>query len=531
MKVLLVHPPLGNYQLTHREQFFPSIGLGYLSACLQQKGHEVLIADSYVQAALNEGAHPKSFAQLVDHLIVQENPSIIGITCISHTRKTSLDIARLAKIRNSQIVVVMGGPHASLQYKQLLSSNHECVDYVVRGEGEKAIGELLEAIQAGKRYPNINGVSFVKKHEVKQTGFAPMNSDINSIPVPDYSYHASVSHRECIPTIGLITTRGCPYHCRFCVTPTYCGRYVRARSPGNILDELQNHQFRYGTRSFKFHDDCFTLDRGRAIKIFHGILRNKIEAEFYMHTRIELIDGDLLKAFKKAGGKCVYYGLESGSWRLRKTMGKGDADPEILVDVSRAMKRLGLSMGVFVLLGYPGETPEDVYDTYELLQRIQPDDIFVSSAKIQPGTALAEIAKRMGIHRDEDWLDEDRKHFTFALGEQKAFVDGCILLFDEMYRRQPLRSDFENNYEANNIRQSGADYEALKTFALQEIKKVEAKKRSGRKTTEKMTLKRKASFSAQSNAVTSAKWPSGECHFKFRGLNSGKFQNSGEFRG
>jgi len=469
LRVLLVHPPIERAIRHKREACFPSIGLGYLAGALRSRGHLVTCVDAYVKAAMRESGQARSFESIVAEAIQTQCPSIVGITTVSHMRRRCFDVARLAKRVCPGIQVVLGGPYASLQYEQILNHFAPLVDYVVRGEGEEVFPALIESIERGSPWPDIRGVSFQQDGRVKTTPPAPRIEALDELAYPYYGGHTRMLSDGHIPTIGMIANRGCPFSCHFCGSSAFWQQEVRMRSPKNVVDEIEHFQGKHGTEKFKFHDDTFTLSRPHALEIFREVIRRGLKTKLYIHTRVEKIDSEVVETFKEAGGRSIYFGLESGSPRLRSEMGKPEADLDSFVEDARTTKRLGLSIGVFVLLGYPGETPEDVYETYRLLQRIQPDDVYVSSTKIQPGTALSKRAKRMGIHRDEDWLDENQQYFTFVQSEQKDFVQGCILLFDEMYRREPLRTAFENNNEANDLRESGVDCARLKQCALEKL--------------------------------------------------------------
>jgi radical SAM superfamily enzyme YgiQ (UPF0313 family) len=360
----------------------------------------------------------------------------------------------------------MGGPYASLMYEQILNHYNDIVDYVVRGEGENTFVQLVNAIENGTIYPDIRGVSFFKDGKVHLTPISPRIQNIEQIPFPDYSYHATLSPDKKLPTLGLVSSRGCPYSCKFCGSHAFWGTNMKYISPKHVVDQLEYFQDRYGTETFKFHDDTFTVPGKRAISIFKEISERGIKASFYIHTMIEKVDREFLEVYKNAGGKSIYYGLETGSKRIREKMGKSFVEFDSFLETVKIMKELNLFTGVFILLGYPEETIEDIYDTYKLLKEIDPDDIYISSTKIQPKTDLYEKAIKMGIHKEEDWLNEDIEYFTFVKGKDRELIDGFILLFDELYRKKCVRTEFEINNEPNALKQKYPNWQYIKEKAM-----------------------------------------------------------------
>lgn len=467
MRVLLIHPPLSDDFMLQGNPEFPSMGLACISSAVKSDTDAVVrTLDAYTGWLLMQRFNARLFSEITLTMVEEFTPDVVGFSITSHTRHFCLLLAKLIKARWPAAQIVCGGAFSSLMYSQILSRYNGFVDYVVRGEGERAFPQLLQCIIEGQKNFKIPGVYYHNEDGVQ--GCSPKAiANLNQLPFPDYSYPASLHQEHKIPTIGVVTSRGCPYRCSFCGSSAFWGGLCRSLEPARVVNELSYYASTFGTRVIKFHDDTFTLYPNRAQEIFQRIQSTHLGLELYMHTRTELVDVSLLTEFRASGGKGVFFGVESGSRRIREAMGKGNLATESIIEICRSVKSFELTLGVFVLLGHPEETDLDIRATFDFLEQVQPNDVYVSTMKIQPGTRLAIMAQNLGIFDDTDWFTNRADYFTFFDQEpdRKAFLDGCVLLLDQRYRRSCLRSDFENNQEASILRQAGIDCEALKNLA------------------------------------------------------------------
>ena len=468
---LLIHPDVARCGTLKVADSFLSIGLGHLAACVAQAGMNVRCLDAFSVASVSQSADLDGFLRQCGRIIGDEQPDVIGITMTSHTRRQCLDLAHLAKQLDPAATVVLGGPFASCLYEPILTRYHTVVDYVVRGEGEYSFPELLHALGNGNRAPVIPGVSYWDNGRARQTPLSPRIRELDKLPHPDYSRHVGFDRHRGIPTVGMVTSRGCPFNCHFCGSRAFWGEEYTQMSPQRVVSQMEYMQSEYGTELFKFHDDTFTVPRKRALDLFEEIRLRGVRARLYMHTMIDGADETLLEAYRAAGGETIFFGLESGSARMRRLMGKPHRDFERFLAAARTAKDLDLAVGVFVMFGYPGETIEDIRATFRLLDRVGPDDIYISTVKIQPGTKLCENAIASGMHRDSAWFGVDEEYFTCVESrERQELINGCILLLDERYRRRASRSSFEINNEANELRAGGIDTDVLKEKARRTLR-------------------------------------------------------------
>lgn len=390
-KVALVNPPLP-VDIGHHPQF-PPLGLAYMAAVLEQNGFEVKIIDCPV----NHYDHEKLRAELSAF-----QPALIGTGSMTPTIESALKCAQVAKEVCPDTTVVMGGPHATFSDKEVLT-NEKTVDVIVRGEGEQTLLELAQRPTTGQKFGDIKGITFRKDNQIIQTPTRPFIQDLDALPLPGYKFlpieKYFVSKRKLLP---IITSRGCPYACSFCVASQMFGQRFRARSPKNVLDELEWLQNEFGAEGVAFQDDTLTFDRKRAIEICDGMIERKLNLHWGCGTRADVVTKEVLEKMAKAHCDETMFGVESGCKSMRAVLKKGVTNEQI-ENAIRWAKAAGMFVTVSVILGYPGETKETLQETLDFAAKLQPDDVWLCHATPYPGTHLREIVVKNGWPMSQDW--------------------------------------------------------------------------------------------------------------------------------
>lgn len=373
------------------------VGLGYINALLRSEGHRSRLA--------NLSRHNW---QETARLLTAEPPDVLGVSQFTHNRFESLRLARMAKEANPACFVVFGGPHATHRFHEVLSEN-PAVDAVVLGEGEEAFSELVKLLarQGGSDLHGIRGIAFRSGAAIVKTPNRPPMADLDALPLPAACFDDAVGvdiHRQ---LEFLITSRGCPASCSFCSSPRFWGKGLRFRSPRSMVDEIRFIRDRYGLIYFSIRDDTFTADRERVIGFCRLLLRERVHILWNCQSRVNAVDEELLIWMKRAGCECIQLGVESGSPRVLKTLGKG-ITPEQVTRAARTARRVGIRLSVYLITGVPGETEEDLRETLALLDAIKAHDGQVSPLAYYPGTSLFE----KGVSSGEvagDLFEADRR--------------------------------------------------------------------------------------------------------------------------
>jgi radical SAM superfamily enzyme YgiQ (UPF0313 family) len=195
----------------------------------------------------------------------------------------------------------------------------------------------------------------------------------------------------------IATSRGCPYSCKFCADATYYGKRLRFRNPSRIVDEMAWVQREFGISDFLFWAESFTLKPEFAKQVSEEIIRRELAVRWVCNSRVDHVDLELLKIFKQAGCWMIGYGVESGSQKTLDRMKKGTTIQQTIDAVNRA-KQAGLEVTGHCVIGYPGETEEDIRETIKFTKKIKLDFAQFYCSVPFPGSELY----RMAI--DENWL-------------------------------------------------------------------------------------------------------------------------------
>jgi anaerobic magnesium-protoporphyrin IX monomethyl ester cyclase len=390
-RVALVTTPLlqkrGNHPL------FPPLGLAYMAAVLDQNGFEVKIIDCPVC----ELDHEKLKAELSAY-----QPTIVGIGSMTPTIESALKSARVTKEVCPNAKVLMGGPHATFADEEILTAE-KAVDIIVRGEGEETIVEIAQQSPNMQKIGDIKGITFRKDNQIIQTANRPFIQDLDSLPLPAYKYlpmeKYNITGRN---LLSIISSRGCPYQCPFCVASQMFGAPFRARSPKKVLDEMEWLRDEYGAEGIAFQDDTLTFDRKRAVEICDGMIERKIDLPWGCGTRADAVTKELVAKMSKAHCDEVMFGVESGCQRMRDVLKKRVTN-EQCENAIKWTKEAGIFVTVSVILGYPGETKETLQESLDFVRRVEPDDVWLCHATPFPGTDLRELVKSKGWKMSENW--------------------------------------------------------------------------------------------------------------------------------
>lgn len=395
VKVALINPPLLPGMFRHHP--LVPLGLAYLAAVLEDAGYEVKVFDCPPSGISHRELCKK---------LVKFSPSFVGITCMTMTYPSAVKAATMAKEGLPEAFVGVGGPHVTFYDEETL---RECpsIDFVVRGEGEQTALEIAACIKDGGKISKVHGITLRKNGEVFRTPDRALIQDLDKLPYPAYHLFPMDKYRIFGKKImPIITSRGCPFQCSFCVTSRMVGRKFRARSPESVVNELEWLKSEHEADAFCFYDDALTLDKNRIIKICNMIKERKIGVPWDCQTRVDQISLEVLRGMADAGCQLVSFGVESGSNKILSRIGKGTTVEQNKEAVLLA-KRVGLLVAVSIIMGYPGETVETLKETLKFIWETKPDDAYLCFATPYPGTELRRMLNDLGWEMSKDWTKYD----------------------------------------------------------------------------------------------------------------------------
>jgi anaerobic magnesium-protoporphyrin IX monomethyl ester cyclase len=368
----------------------PPLGLGYIAAVLRENGHEPLIQDFNI-----DRGEPN-----------YEDFDVVGISCDTSRFKAGVEIARKAKAAGRP--VVMGGPHVTFRDGEALGSG--VCDYVVRGEGEWTMLELMNSLRDGKDIGAVRGVSFLSKHGdmVRTPDAGP--PDVRSLPMPARDLLKMNEYRKLEmggrKITSVVTSRGCPYNCSFCSSSEFSGLKWRANDPRSVVDEIEEIVTGYGFPGIAFLDDNFTLKPERVNEICAEIVGRDLDIYWWCFSRADTIlrNEEMVSSMAKAGARYVFMGFES---RSAATLNKYEKklDPSAAKEAVRLLKSHGIATHASFILGGIHETGDMAADTIRYAREIAPEAVQFSLLTPYPGTKLFEEARERIVTYDWDLYD------------------------------------------------------------------------------------------------------------------------------
>jgi radical SAM superfamily enzyme YgiQ (UPF0313 family) len=286
-------------------------------------------------------------------------------------------------------------------------------DAVVIGEGEITFLELVNTWESGQLPDRVPGIAFRENSgKIVVTPSRPLIQDLDIVPFP--AKDLLPIHKYFLPptkrirserATNMVTSRGCPYNCRFCMAQTMWTRKTRMRSVQNVLEEIKINVEQYRLDEFSLHDEVFTLKRDRVESICKGIVAAGWDITWVCMARVESIDLELLKLMKQAGCGKIGFGFESGSARMLKLMNK-NANLEDAANAAALCKKAGIEVVGNFILGYPGEDIQSIKETIALAKKVDCDTAAFFIAIPYPGTELWFEAIEKGYLKDPiDWRE------------------------------------------------------------------------------------------------------------------------------
>ncbi|KYK35902.1 MAG: hypothetical protein AYK19_01470 [Theionarchaea archaeon DG-70-1] len=350
----------------------PPYGLLYLAAALEEKGYTVDVRDYQ----LSTGEDPWEWSSFLEFL--KGSADIIGVSTYSFSLPLLVKAFTELKKENPEKTVVMGNIGATGVHQELME-NFPCVDVVVRGEGEKILPHLLDALEKGAPLKNICGLTYREKGNVRVTPDQERIANLDDLPHPafdkvDFSQYL-------VPNI--MYSRGCPFPCAFCDIAPYWDRRNTRRSLSNFLEEIKILREEYNQERIVIVDDTFTLNKKLVIEFCEALQREGLDIQWGCYGRVDLMDEDIIKAMAESGCQKIYYGIESGSNDVLNAMEKGFTIEKALKAIDISLKHFRVVQTSFVW-GFPFETMEQFHDTFFTIMHIIKKGAAVKAVLLTP---------------------------------------------------------------------------------------------------------------------------------------------------
>ena len=392
-----VHPFLSEANVSG---IYPPLGVAYLAGAARRAGFPVSIIEAHAQDLSHE-----QVARAVENI----RPEVVGLTSTTFNWPVVADLARVIRRRCPAVQLWVGGPQLSLYPDECMAE--EALDAAVLGEGDETIVELLTRLEQGEELAGVPGTLVRRRLEggdgelVRGPARAPI-AELDTLALPAIDLLPLSRYRSLTlpsPYVSMTTTRGCPYRCRYC-SQVYVGGTYREHGVDRVVAEMNRAVSEFGAREIVFFDETFSLSRKRTMALCEAILARGPRVRWNVRTRADLLPDDLLQAMANAGCCSIHVGIEAGAERVRRLMNKK-------LDLARARRalgearRLGIETRGYFMLGYPGESREEMEQTISLARELPLDWASFSITQPLPRTGIHEDMLARGDAQDDYWRD------------------------------------------------------------------------------------------------------------------------------
>ena len=346
MRIAIIAPP---YPL--EEVPSPPLGVTYVAAAFEAAGAEVRIFDYIVYSYSKEN---------LKNNLESFQPDVVGATSVTMNFYDAQQILRDVKNHNPEIITMMGGPHVSFTAAETLRQYPE-IDLIVIGEGEDTIAELTPVLRQQSKWRDIPGIAYRDGHEIIITGKRDFILDIDRIPLPARRLLPISRYRALGFPVSIITGRGCPYSCIFCLGRKMVGSKVRKRKSNLVLDEIEEI-LGYGFERINIADDLFTTDKERVKEICTGIKERSLKFKWSAFARVDTVNQEIFDLMARAGCDSVSFGVETGNPEMLKRIKKG-IKLEQVISAVKMCQQSGMLAHESFIIGLPGETKDTLAET------------------------------------------------------------------------------------------------------------------------------------------------------------------------
>ncbi len=440
-RILLINTPQDNLVQAGIEDDFidiighyPPLGLMYIATVLNQNNYETKILDC---VPMNLG-----YAE-IETYIVDFQPDVVGISTYTMSMVDVLFTVNLVKKINKEIIVVLGGHHVQLYPSE--SIKYDNVDYILRGEAEYTFLELLKALENNfsvDEMLKIDGIGFYRDGKEFLNDKIAMIPNVNLLPMPDRDllpkelYQSIVGRNKMVATF--MSSRGCPYKCTFCYTPS---KLYRSLSTENIIKEVKYLKSQ-GYNEIFFFDDLFALRPEKVIAFAKALKAEKIDIDWSFRGRINTVTKEMIDEVAKSGIHRIQFGIESGVDKTLKRIKKGITTEKIRTVIKWCKDAKITTIGNF-MIGLPDETEADILQTLKFSRQIGLNYAQYSILVPYPFTAIYTEALDRGIIKNDFW----QQFANNPIAEKDNFkVEYWTEFVDEEFLFKTIKKSFKRFY-------------------------------------------------------------------------------------
>ena len=391
-KVMIVYP---SFQIetgkgrkeTYLSAVLPPLGLLYVASQIENAGYETRVIDAESERFGDDQVLEK---------IKEYNPDLVGIYCLSSRFETLVKLADKIKSEVGS-AIFFGGPHPTKYWQQV--AEKDSVDIAFIGEAEFTTPEVLACLNNGcKGLQNVSGIGFKYDGKLLRTGEREFFKSLDDLAFPAFhlvdikKYRPSPQHVKRLPSITMVTSRGCPFRCSFCEVPVIFKGTFRLRSVDNVIAEIKHWKKIYGIKEVQFWDDLFGARREWLEEFLDKMIKEDLDITWSCLTRVDVLQKDLAIRMKQAGCWCIFFGMESLDDGILKAINKWITVAQIEEGI-KACKEAGIEIRANFILGCPEETPEKAKKMIKRICELNPDYVKFNLMTPYPGNPLYDQVK------------------------------------------------------------------------------------------------------------------------------------------
>ncbi|MBC8491604.1 MAG: radical SAM protein [Candidatus Marinimicrobia bacterium] len=385
----------------------------------------------------------------VEKRIVDFGPDLIIMDTTTPSIYNDIDVLEKLKVKFPNAKFAVMGTHATATVEETMGLSRN-IDYLIRGESDYTARDLTLALENGAKIEKIEGLTWRNSDAIVHNPDRPAIKDLDSLPFVSevYKRHLNIwnyFNPDCLyPNITLLTGRGCPYNCSFCLfVHTVSGASTRYRSVENVLDELEYIEKTFpDAQAFFFEDDIFTLNEKRCVELCEGMIKRGIKLKWNANSRAD-VSYEALKVMKKAGCRALCVGFETGNQEIVDAYGK-KLKVEDYYRFSKNARKIGLTFHGCFIVGGPGENKKTMAKTLKMAKELRPDTAQFYPLMVYPGTPEYDRMKANGmlVTTDyRDWLTKEGLHNCIIRTEDSSPED-LIRWCDSARRKFYLRPSY-----------------------------------------------------------------------------------------
>ncbi len=427
------------------KQPYPPLGSLQAAAVIRESGFDTTFFDVALRNS-PDNIHEELKRANPDVLVIYDDGfNYLTKMCLTVMREAAFTMIGLARKKNIRVIVCSSD--SSDHYEEYLAKG---VDYVIRGEGEEALKELLVALDQKNDPAEISGIAYHKNGKPTVNSTRPVLRDLDSLPLPAWDLIDMESYRKIWKkhhgyfSLNIATTRGCPYKCNWCAKPIYGNRY-NSRSPENVIKEIKYLLDKFQPDHFWMSDDIFGLKPNWINRFSQLVREGNLKFKYKIQSRVDLLlEENTVDALAESGAETVWVGAESGSQKILDAMDKGTTIEQIQTATHR-LRSKGIKVGYFLQFGYLNETKTDIESTVKMVLKNMPDEIGISVSYPLPGTKFFEKVK-VELKEKQNWTDSDDLAMMYHATYSPAFYK---LLHRYVHSRYRIRRGWEQIKKLN----------------------------------------------------------------------------------